>query len=259
MRFKLVWLLLTWLCACQPEATPFPVDIPTPATATPTPGAPAPIRYALAPDMLALVTDHSPVESSVQITQLTEPVDLDTLGSQFDLIVAYGSYPDATPSPGIVTLSLAINTTVAPLDNPALAEWLQRALNPAALAAAINIPGIQGFPHEAVPLSTLRAALANAGWPDGLDLSLAYDNGIIVNALQTQLQALNLQVNAFPLQDLAGPTHLTLFAWTTPEQRANRTGDQSVVDLLTVPISYWAVPGLQITYSPQGWPIATRP
>jgi hypothetical protein len=258
MRFKIVWLLLACLVSCQPEATPFPVDIPTPATVTPTPGAPAVIRYALAPNTLDSIADRELLDESAQVTQLSEAVNLDALGTQFDLIAAYGSYADATLVPSVVTLSLAINTSLSPLDNPALADFLQRSIDPAALV--IDIPGFQIVPRVPVALTTLRAELANAGWPDGLDLSLAYENVIVVNALQTYWQALNIHVNSFPLQDLSGPTHLTVFAWTTPEQRTNwaaQTGG-TIIDLLTVPISYWAVPGLQISYTPQGWPIVTR-
>jgi hypothetical protein len=258
MRFKIVWLILAILSACQPEATPFPVDIPTPATGTPTPGALAIIRYALAPNTLDSIADRELLEESAQVTQLSEAVNLDSLGTQYDLIAAYGTYPDATPSPSVVTLSLAINTALSPLDNPALNDFLQRSIDPAALV--IDISGVQSIPREPVSLTTLRSELANAGWPDGLDLSLAYENVIAVNALQTYWQALNIHINSFPLQDLSGPTHLTVFAWTTPEQRTNwaaQYGD-TVVDLLTVPISYWAVPGLPISYTPQGWPIVTR-
>jgi hypothetical protein len=91
MRFKIVCcgLLLVCLSACEPEATPFPVDIPTPATATPTPGVPAPVRYALAPNTLDSVADRSLLEGSAQVTQLSEAVNLDDLGTQFDVIAAY--------------------------------------------------------------------------------------------------------------------------------------------------------------------------
>ncbi len=263
MRFRVVCcgLLVACLSACQPEATPFPVDIPTPATASPTPGAPAPIRYALAPNTADSVADRGLLESSAQVTQLSEAVNLDDLGPQYDLIAAYGSYPDATPSPSLVTLSITVNTALSPLDNPALANIIQRSFDPAALAAISDISGVQPIMRDIVPLTVLRAELANAGWPDGLDLSMAYENLIAVNALQTQLQALNIHINSFPLSDLRGQTHLTVFAWTTPEQRTAVAQHHSgpVIDLLTVPISYWATPGLQISYSPQGWPIATRP
>jgi hypothetical protein len=262
MRFKIACcgLLLACLSACQPEPTPFPVDIPTPATATPTPGAPAPIRYALAPNTLNAVADRDLIESSAQVTQLSEAVNLDSLGSQFDLIATYGSYPNATPSPSVITLSLRLNTSLAPLDDPTLADILLHSIDPAALAAQMEIPGVQAIPYEVTAQAALRADLANAGWPDGIDLSLAHENVIAVTALQTYWQGLNIHLNVFPLQDLRGPTHLTLFAWTTPEQRAAFAEPNSgMIDLLTVPISYWAVPSLQIRYSPQGWPIATRP
>lgn len=263
MRFKIVCfgLLVTCLSACQQPPTPFPVDIPTPATATPSPGAPAPIRYALAPNTAGAVADRALLERSAQVTQLSEPVNLDNLGTQFDLIAAYGSYPDAALSPSTVTLSLVINTALAPLDNPILSDILQRSIDPAALAARVEIPGVQPVVREAPSLGSLRTELANAGWPDGMDLSLAYENLIAVNALQNTWQPLNIIAKPFPLQDLHGQTHLTLFAWTAPEQRAafGASDDTIVIDLLTVPISYWAVPGLQIRFSPQGWPLAVQP
>jgi hypothetical protein len=263
MRFRIVGcaLLLACLSACQPEATPFPVDIPTPATATPIPGNPAALRYALAPNTVGSVADLGLLESRAEVIQFNEPINPDEIGTQFDLIAAYGSYADASPSPIQVTVSIILNTTLAPLDDPVLANVLQRSLDTSALAAFINIPGIQAVPHDSPPTAALRAELANAGWPDGLDFSLAYENVIALNALQALWQALHSQINPFPLQNLRGETHLILFAWSTPDQRTAFTEQFSgvAIDLLTVPISYWAAPGLQIDYSPQGWPLPTRP
>jgi hypothetical protein len=251
------------LVACQPTATPFPVDIPTPATATPTPGPPVPLRYGLSADAAGALHDPALLESGAQMIQIEEAPLLSDLGTRFDVIAAYGLYPDFTPSPVQAHLALVINTELPPLDNPALADVLLRSLDPAALASAMTIPGIQPEPRESLPLSILRAELANAGWPDGFDLWLAHQEVVGVIELQAHLRQLNIHTNPVPLQDREINAHLTLIIWTIPEQRDElvlRVGDNGhIVDLLTLPISYLAVPGLDITFSPQGWPIATRP
>jgi hypothetical protein len=49
--------------------------------------------------------------------------------------------------------------------------------------------------------------------------------------------------------------------WTAPETKqawAARVGDANVVDLYTLPISFWAADGLNITFTQGGWPLARR-
>src|SRR5712671_2255633 len=50
--------LLLLVCACGPEATPLPVNLPTLPLPSPTAGTPAQLRYAVAPDALPYLTDH---------------------------------------------------------------------------------------------------------------------------------------------------------------------------------------------------------
>jgi hypothetical protein len=110
-------------------------------------------------------------------------------------------------------------------------------------------------PHETAPTVTLRTDLANTGWPDGFDVRLA-DSEFPV-ALDEQLGVLGIGITRVPLADTN--RHMMLVMWTTPEDRTEwvqQAGDESlVIDLFAIPISYWAVEGLNITFTPGGWPI----
>ncbi|MBZ0302261.1 MAG: hypothetical protein K8J31_21110 [Anaerolineae bacterium] len=251
------------LAACEPTATPFPVDIPTPATATPTAGAPQPLRYALAENVIGSVQDRDLIESSAQVIELDAPPDPADLGSRYDLMAAYGSYADATPVPLPVQFSLIVYTGTEPLNNPVLADVILRGIDPAALVADIDIPGIQAVDRDSASPTDLKTQLANVGWPDGLDLTLTYDALIGTSAVRDQLQRLNIRLNLTPRASVSGATSLALVTWTTAEQRSawvTQVGSEGqVLDLFALPISYWAIPGLTIRFSPQGWPIAERP
>src|SRR5262245_16264955 len=99
-RTSLLWLF--WICcvlgvllvaACGPEATPYPVDIPSATTSTPQTSDTSTIRYALAANTNGLVSDLSLIQASAQIEQLTEAVNPADLGNRYDLVAAYGDLP----------------------------------------------------------------------------------------------------------------------------------------------------------------------
>lgn len=252
----LIWLLLA---ACEPEATPYPVDLPTPS---PPPATTAPIRYALASDTAGTVADMTLLEQAAQVTVLDEAVNPADLGERFDLIAAYGTYPDATPSPVSVNYTLLVNNGLPPLDE--IADHLLQSIDPAVIATTLAIPGIQPFPAEnTVSPAALRAELANAGWPDGIDLLLIHDPGIGSDALTAYFAHIGIRLNPAPWQDTFDRVDLALVTWTTTDERQkwlDWAGPQSqAIDLFTLPISYWAIPDLTITYSPQGWPVPAWP
>lgn len=260
-RRLLLALCCLLLAACEPEATPFPVDLPTPTAVPPTP---AVIRYALAANTANRVADMALLERAAHITPLTEPVNPAELGTAYDIIAAYGTYPDSTRSPVNITYTLLVNSTMPPLDE--VADSLLHSLDTVSLAAALNIPGVQPIAPETdsrPALPTIRSQLANAGWPDGFNLIVAHDQRLGINALVTHFSRLNVTLNPIPLGDTFAGVHLALVTWTTTDERNTwlqwaGSGTQAI-DLFTLPISYWAVPDLTITYSPQGWPIPARP
>ena len=58
-----------------------------------------------------------------------------------------------------------------------------------------------------------------------------------------------------------GQYQAALMIWTNPDERGKwvtQFGAANVIDLYSLPISYLAVPGFQITFTPDGWPLPTR-
>ncbi len=251
--------------SCTPDATPFPVDIPTVNNNTPPPGSQSTLRYALAANTEGSISDLALIQAAAQVEQLTEPINTDDLGSRYDLVVAYGDIPDGTRSPTVPHIALVINPLIAPLDNTVLRNIVRRSLNPQAIVAALELPGAEAATLESSPSSILRAELANAGWPDGLSLILAYayTPGVVNVTEQLQLTGIRAQLLALTESELVSAfeedrIQAALISWKTPEERedwVSRFGSDNVLDLYSVPISYLAVSGLEVEFTPGGWPI----
>jgi hypothetical protein len=265
---KIQTAILAFFCillsGCEPEATPFPVDVPALATEAivETTQAQAPIqeapqsgvqpaaivRYAIATFALP-ARDIEQLQTAANVTFLDEAPNISDLGGNYDIIAAYGELPGANISPVMSHVSLVIHAQVPPMNDPAVVHVIRRALSP----VADSISGLQPEVMETAPARTLRAELANAGWPDGFDLKL--DDAGFPIMLGEQFGMLGIGVRPTQSNDV----HITVVTWTTPEDRAvfvQQAGDETlVIDLFAVPISYWAVEGLNITFTPSGWPI----
>jgi hypothetical protein len=269
MRY-LVFLLV--LCAaCQPDPTPFPVDIPPTITDV---GAtavaadtPQPIRYALAANMAGV--DTSLISAEAQVEVLTEPINTADLGVRFDVIVTYGDLAGAAVSPLTPRVSLLVNVNFPPLDDSVLADILQHAVNPADIANALAIPGInvEAAGEQVDPLM-LRSELANVGLPDGFEVVGGVASALGSAGLQATLRSAGidsrwgtLTAEALTTAFSDGRVQLGLVMWTSPEQRARwetLVGADNVIDLFSVPISYLVGDGLTITFTPDGLPLVTR-
>jgi len=242
--------LLLLLGACGPEATPLPVNLPTLPPPSPTAGTPAQLRYAVAPDALPYLTDQdrSLISASAQLIPLdSAPADSD-LGARYDLIVALGDLPDGTRTASPLQVDLVVNPALPPLDNPALVDILHRAIDPVKIVAALNMPypGTQAASAQPADPLTLRADLANAGYPDGFDVTVAAAPG--ADALAQLLDAVGIETRIVTTAGEA--THLSFTSGQTPPANA--------IPLYTIPISYRAVDGLNITFTPSGFPIAQK-
>lgn len=261
MSFSLV-------AGCTPDATPFPVDLPTTTSSTPPPGSTSTVRYALAENTNGLVNDLALIQAAAQVEQLTEPINSDDLGSRYDMVVTYGDLQGGTRSPSEHHISLIINPATAPLDNPVLRNILRRSLEPQAIVTALEIPGMTANILESSAPTALRTELANEGWPDGLSLTLAYDHTPGVAHITQQLKEAGIQARLLPLTAdeimIAfdeGRIQAAIIAWKTIEEQQgwiSHFGDGNVIDLYTVPISYIGAAGIRIEFTPGGWPIPTQ-
>jgi len=247
----IVGLLL--ICACQPTPTPLPANLPTlpPPSATPGLYTPTPMlmRYAIAPNALPYFSqqDRTLISASAQIIQLDAPPAVSDLGARYDLVVAVGDLTGGTPTPSPLQIDLVINTSVSPLNDPNLAQIVRSAVDPQKIAASLNLPGLQAAAEQPTDPTTLRNQLANAGYPDGFDLTLLAQPDQGAEALAQSLDALGIDTRLTMNADQNAQLSLT-----------SQTESANSVPLYTLPISYAAVAGLKITFTPDGFPIAQR-
>lgn len=240
--------LLLLFCACAPEPTPLPVVLPTlpPAAPTPAPDATlAPLRYAVAPDALPFLSDadRAAISASAELIALDAPPDDADFGTRYDLVVSTADFPGASAAPSELQVSLALNAALPPLDNPALADVVRAAVDPQAVAQALNLPSDPPTPPA---LAALREKLANAGYPDGFDLTLAAQNLPGADAITRMLAAVSVQ--ARPVTEPSA-AHLTLT--TAPP-------DVNAMPLYRLALRFRAADGLTITFTPSGFPVAER-
>lgn len=238
--------------ACEPEATPLPVILPTlpsAATATPLPET-QPLRYALAPDVANFLSadDERLISADALILPLDAPPTTDALGTDYEILVALSAFPESSEAPAPLRVVLRLNTALAPLDDPEIAAIVRQAVNPQTFASALGFPTEQSGDTPAP--ETLRASLANAGYPDGFDLTLATDFTADAETIMQNLSALRLEVRLATADEDA---HLTL---TSAPSSAESSSE--IIELLTVPIYYSAVPGLDVKFTPAGFPIISR-
>ena len=268
MRRYLFATILLLFAACTPEATPFPVNMPGTPTATPPPTIPPPIRYALAANTEGFLADMDMITGSAQVEQLADSGNDAGLGVQYDIVAAYGDWPGWTRPAVTPHVSLVINTALTPLDNPLLANVVRRCIDPQAVIDVLAIPGTVADVVETSTPHILRTELANLGWPDGFELSIAYayTPGIFVIADQLEASGIENHPLLMSNEDIhaaldSGRLHLALVAWTTPDEReawVTQVSDTNVIDLYIMPVSYRALPEFNITFTPGGWPVAAR-
>jgi len=265
-RLVIFWFALI-SAACGPEPTPFPVDVLPEVTETPAVRIDtSTIRYALAVNTVDAVPDLELIQETAQTKYLTEPIQPDDLGSRYDIVAAYGDFPESARAPVSPTIALILQPTSPPLDNPEILDVLRRGIDTNQLIA--DLRGAVAQPVETQTRAILRADLANAGWPDGFSLILgsAYAPGAAKISEQFGRLHINLQtivMTAAQLQTAlkTGDVQLGLFVWTTAEERQQweaEFGEANIVDLFTVPISYHAAADLNITFTPGGWPLVAR-
>ncbi len=255
------------LAACAPEATPVPAVLPTP-TENPAalPTAASAVRYGFAPNTTGAIADFESITNGHMVVTVAENGSAAELGARYDIVVAYGIWEGWAQSPTMPHIALLVNTSIAPLNDEPIANLVRRSIDTIAVVTAMGIPGTSPSSTDSLPARDIRTELANLGDPDGLDLALAYAYTPGYNAIADHLSSAGIATRlinseAADIADLfsSGQAHLALVTWINDEDRmawASLVGTDNIIDLYAVPISYTAVPGLSVTFTPAGWPIA---
>jgi hypothetical protein len=263
--FVIFSVLLSILSACGPEATPFPVDLPSEVSGASVAEQKI-IRYALAPNTGGFIGDRQLIEASAQVQHLNTDINPVDLGTRYDIAAAYGDISNGKRSPILQNVMLVINPKVAPWQDSDILDIFRHSLQLDSLIQDIDITGMA--PAQLLTGKSpaeVRSLLANAGWPDGLNFNLgdAYVPGgaaVIQRWEAAGIYAQPISKSADELQTAFtnGLLQAALIIWANPASRdqwVNLFGAENVVDLYTVPISFIAIPELTISFTPSGWPI----
>lgn len=256
----LIIILSLILVACEAQATPVG-SISTP-TETPEPvvTAAAQLRYGLYANVVGFVQDMDIISESALVELMSAESNL----SDYDVVVAYGVYDGWQQSPVKHHVSMIINPNVAPLNDEAIAGILRQAFDSQSILSILNIPRTLLGNAQAISASETKIRLANADYPDGFVLTMAVDNVPALEAIAAQFTERNIDLHIVESETDSlsnNRAHLLLTLWTQDSQRATwveQVGEQNVIGLFDLPISYIASDDLTISFTENGWPIPAQ-
>lgn len=270
LRLIALGMLLLLVAACEAEATPVAAVVPdTPTAAFSTATAAPPLHYAVAANANDFIPtdERTTIAEAALIDQLGDDATSEIVQATYDVVTAYGLYEDWQVSPVSQQITVIMNPALPPLDENAITEAIRTASDVPAIIESLAIPGAVPIMENAAD-TTIRAALANAGYPDGIVLSGIYENlpGAELWLGQLQTNNIEIQATAAPHAEVIqaivnGDVHIALIALTSDEQRAEleaAVGAENIIPLYEVGISYAAAPGIDVTFTASGWPIPSR-
>lgn len=253
-RFFLILLGLI-LAGCEAQATPIAAVIVPTNTPLPTTASLPELRYAVASNLV-------PYKGDLEETIAIEVYDSNQPLSDYDVVVAYGIYDGWQQAPQSHRVSLVLNPNLPPFDDATIREMILQTLDVQAVLDTFAIPGVQQSSALTTESSTvLRTQLANAGYPDGFSVILATDVIPAVDILIGQLSQLALDIRLIEINNTVlsdNQAHMLLIMWSQERERATwsaQVGDDYVIDLWTMPISYVTPDDVQLEFNENGLPI----
>lgn len=207
---------------------------------------PSPIRYGVLPN----AANDIPLEDIAHSGVVAETVSDITTLDDYDALVGYGAYDGWQTVPNThSTIALRINTSLAPLNSPAVADVARGAMNGITVTATLNINGVNPLHVPATSL-TDPTQLANVGYPNGITLYAVWDNVAGVDIVRSQLASVGVRLLPLSGDDAEQRAHLFI-------GRGDETADNTI-PLYTLPISYRVREGLTTSFTDDGWPIVSR-
>ncbi|MEO1442191.1 MAG: hypothetical protein AAFV33_17460 [Chloroflexota bacterium] len=256
--------LIGVVAACGPPPTPFaitpissqePTLAPDAATAA-QPGGALPTREPVRYGVLPNAENHAPLDAlrqaNMQITILDETSD----ATQFDVMTGFGVYDGWERTDAAPTVSIVFNTALAPLNNTEILAAVRDAIQiPPVLA---NIPGTELHDAPTGEAQAVKTTLANLGYPTGITVYGKADSYPGARDVPGSMAAANITVLAAPR---ATAPHIQVIGWDAATQRealVSEFGAENVVDLYTLPISYYLNGDFLTAFTDDGWVIVSR-
>ena len=257
MKRLLLILFGMILAGCEAQATPIAAIVTETNTPEPT-AIPIPdLRYGIAGNIAPYIGDMGTISYEI--------LGAESAISDFDLVVAYGIYDGWEQAPQSHRVSLAINRNLAPLDNASISELIPGLIDVQAIVDSLNIPGSQQRTELAtVSANSIRTTLANAGYPDGFQLTMATENIPAVDVLAGQFASLSMDVRLIEVSETVlvdNQAHLILFIWADENERAgwvSQVREENIIDLWTIPISYLNNGEVRVEFTENGIPIPVQ-
>jgi len=259
------WVILAvalWVfTGCEPTATPLPVGIIA-DTATPDASATPKLRYVLTQRIAPFLGLGQGFGDTVDV--LIVP-DIDTL-MDADIVIDFGEHTGMIRTPQAFTVRLLLNTNIPPLDDPVVGQIIQIALASVEFEGSTSLPGaIFQNQQGMITGQNTRSDLANAGFPDGVNLTLRADYvpdvARFAEIAQTHGIHLRIEERTGNMLPLATPEPASIHLWLTslsPEMM-EIPPSALMVDFYSLPISYRASPEIQLRFTAQGFPVPATP
>ncbi|MAU10757.1 MAG: hypothetical protein CL607_13115 [Anaerolineaceae bacterium] len=263
-------LMALALAACEAEATPAAVVVPdTPTAAPSTATAAPPLRYGLLPNTEGFIAadERTQLAEFALVEQIQQTSDSILAQDAYDIIAGYGTYDGWERSATDQTVLLIVNTTLSPLDDPEIVDAIIQNSRAENLVRGLQSLGATADDSTQLNRETLRALLANKGYPDGIVLNTLLDPLPGFDAWTSQLADANVTLQTSQtvpdMQALLDAERFHLaFVNVSEAARAeliDAYGSEHVIELYTLPISYeLRDSSISVTFTDTGWPIPQR-
>ena len=250
--------------ACGPEPTPVaitPLVVETHMAATEqfvSTNTPIPnLRYGLLPNTQGYVPSNLLDSENFTVENITEQTTSEQFNA-YDIVSGYGLYDGWQVSPVATRVSLVLNTAISPFDQPDFVSLMQSAATLTDITAQIGIPGVSLMTTTDTASRLVRETLANLGFADGIRVYGRIDDvpgsTIIIDSLKT------VGIRVQTSEEITTTPHMQIKVWHNDSERqlwVDQFGENSVIDLYSIPISYLTSEDIQVSFDTNGWVIVS--
>lgn len=257
MRRRPLWhclaavLALTLAAACSPPPTPLPAALVPTFTQEPSPEATATRAFTIGVIGASLhyFMAIAPPGVTVAAYEAGRPVDALVWFGAPAAATGLGLQPPAQAAPDVVRAVLWLQAGRQPFNAPETAAVVRAALSQANIAQALSQFGAAASPAppDAAPPASIRARLANLGYPDGLPMTIS-GGGPGLSALIAMAGSYGLE-----LRPVSDPAQADL-AWEAAYGAAPAGTGERLAEI-SLPIAYWVSSGAPVGFTLGGLPI----